>query len=99
MLANRHCIIPAEYIHEWREEDGEKQPCLFARQDGKPLMLVGIGIGPKSKENEVPSFAILTDEPNESVSPCHDRMPVAVIDPEKWLDLDSLTLPPSFIQS
>ncbi|WP_080667339.1 SOS response-associated peptidase family protein [Bradyrhizobium pachyrhizi] len=38
MLANRHCIIPAEYIYEWREEDGEKQPCLFARQDGKPLM-------------------------------------------------------------
>ncbi|KRR06463.1 hypothetical protein CQ12_16685 [Bradyrhizobium jicamae] len=42
MLANRHCIIPAEGVYEWREEDGAKQPCLFARNDGKPLMFAGI---------------------------------------------------------
>jgi putative SOS response-associated peptidase YedK len=37
----------------------------------------------------VPSFAILTDEPNELVAPYHDRMPVVLADPERWLDLDS----------
>jgi putative SOS response-associated peptidase YedK len=30
------------------------------------------------KGEAVPSFAILTDEPNELVAPYHDRMPVAV---------------------
>jgi putative SOS response-associated peptidase YedK len=35
-----------------------------------------------------PSFAILTDEPNELVAPYHDRMPVLLDDPQKWLDPD-----------
>ena len=34
----------------------------------------------------MPSFAILTDEPNELVAPYHDRMPVVIDDPERWLD-------------
>jgi putative SOS response-associated peptidase YedK len=37
----------------------------------------------------VPSFAILTDEPNELVAPYHDRMPVVLEDPEKWLKPES----------
>ena len=42
-----------------------------------------------SKVEIVPSFAILTDEPNELVAPYHDRMPVVLGDVEGWLDLDS----------
>ena len=38
------------------------------------------------KGDTIPSFAILTDEPNELVSPYHDRMPVVLEHPEKWLD-------------
>lgn len=38
------------------------------------------------KGDTVPSFAILTDEPNELVAPYHDRMPVVLEDPENWLD-------------
>jgi putative SOS response-associated peptidase YedK len=37
----------------------------------------------------VPSFAILTDEPNEVVVPYHDRMPVVLGDVERWLSLDT----------
>ncbi len=38
------------------------------------------------KEDKIPCFAILTDEPNELVAPYHDRMPVALANPEVWLD-------------
>ena len=38
------------------------------------------------KGNIVPSFAILTDEPNELVAPYHDRMPVVLEDPQRWLN-------------
>jgi putative SOS response-associated peptidase YedK len=86
MLANRHCIIPAEGFYEWREEDGKKQPYYFARKDGQPIMFAGIWDYSDVKGDTVPSFAILTDEPNKLVAPYHDRMPVVLDDPDKWLE-------------
>ena len=41
------------------------------------------------KGDTVPSFAILTDEPNELVAPFHDRMAVVLDDPEAWLETDT----------
>jgi putative SOS response-associated peptidase YedK len=89
MLSSRHCVIPAEGFYEWRDEDGAKQPYLFARKDGKPLMLAGIWDWSDVKGDKVPSFAILTEEPNELIASYHDRMPVVVKDGEKWLDPDT----------
>ena len=89
MLANRRCVIPAEGFYEWREEEGLKQPYFFARKDGKPLMLAGIWDYSNVKGDAVPSFAILTDEPNALVAPYHDRMPVVLDDVETWLDPDT----------
>jgi len=88
MLANRRCIIPAEGFYEWREENGRKKPYFFARKDGKPLMFAGIWDDSDVKGDVVPSFAILTDEPNELIAPYHDRMPVVLDEIESWLDLD-----------
>lgn len=85
MLGNRHCVIPAEGFYEWREENGTKQPYYFARKDGNPIMFAGIWDYSDVKGDTVPSFAILTDEPNELVAPYHDRMPVVLTNPEEWL--------------
>lgn len=98
MLSNRRCIIPAEGFYEWREEDGVKQPYIFERSDGNLLVLAGIWDWSDVKGDQVPSFAILTDEPNELIAPYHDRMPVALVDPAKWLDVrtsldDAVPLP------
>jgi putative SOS response-associated peptidase YedK len=89
MLANRRCVIPAEGFYEWREEDGLKQPYFFARKDGKPVMFAGIWDYSEVKSETVPSFAILTEEPNELVAPYHDRMPVVLADVEPWLDVET----------
>jgi putative SOS response-associated peptidase YedK len=89
MLANRRCVIPAEGFYEWREEEGLKQPYFFARQDGKALMFAGIWDYSDVKGDVVPSFAILTDEPNALVAPYHDRMPVILDTLEQWLDVDT----------
>ena len=86
MLANRHCVMPAKGFYKWREEDGMKQPYFFARKDGRPLMFAGFCDYSMVKGDAVPSFAILTDEPNELVTPYHDRMPVVLDDSETWLD-------------
>jgi putative SOS response-associated peptidase YedK len=89
MLANRRCIIPAEGFYEWREENGRKQPYLFARADGRPLMFAGIWDYSDVKGEAIPSFAILTDEPNALLALYHDRMPVVLAEPGAWLDLDT----------
>jgi len=89
MLANRRCVIPAEGFYEWREEGGNKQPYFFHRKDGKPLMFAGIWDYSEVKGDAVPSFAILTDEPNALVAPYHDRMPVVLDDVAGWIDLDT----------
>src|SRR6516164_685966 len=45
---------------------------------GKAVMFAGIWDYSDVKGEAVPSFAILTDEPNELVAPYHDRMPVVL---------------------
>jgi putative SOS response-associated peptidase YedK len=87
MLTKRHCVIPAEGFYEWREEEGNKQPYFFERKDGKPILFAGIWDYSDVKGDKVASFAILTDEPNELVASYHDRMPVALDNPEEWLDV------------
>lgn len=89
MLANRRCVIPAEGFYEWREEGGTKQPYFFARKDCKPLMFAGLWDYSDVKGDVVPSFAILTDEPNALVAPYHDRMPVVLDEVEPWLNVDT----------
>ena len=101
LIANRRCVIPAEGFYEWREEEGKKQPYFFYRKDGKPVMFAGIWDMSDVKGDQVPSFAILTDSPNELVAPYHDRMPVVLDDPNTWLQkserpLDAIrALPPA----
>jgi putative SOS response-associated peptidase YedK len=51
-------------------------------------MFAGIWDYSEVKGDVVPSFAIVTDEPNELVAPYHDRMPVVLDDVEGWLDSD-----------
>ena len=85
LLANRRCVIPAEGFYEWREEEGKKQPYFFYRKDNKPILFAGIWDMSEVKGDQVPSFAILTDEPNELVAPYHDRMPVVLDDHKSWL--------------
>jgi hypothetical protein len=67
-------VIPAEGFYEWREDHGKKQPYFFARKDGKPVMFAGIWDYSDVKGEAVPSFAILTDEPNECDLWCDNRL-------------------------
>jgi len=88
-FAKRHCIIPASGFFEWEETPGGKQPWMFFRRDGEPLLFAGLwdhwaqgGQGP------LESAAILTTSPNGVLARLHDRMPV-ILDPEAaeaWLE-------------
>ncbi len=87
LMAKSRCAIPVEGYYEWREEEGEKQPYLFTRNDGNVMWLAGLW--DQSVDKEQHEFVIITGEPNSLSSPIHDRMPCIIdnTDIERWLDV------------
>ena len=86
---SRRCLIPADGFYEWKTIGGKKQPMYFTMNDGAPFALVGLWERWEGPDGTViESCTTLTTEPNEVVSPIHDRMPV-ILPPEAyalWLD-------------
>ncbi len=83
----RRCVIPAQGFYEWKEENGKKQPYYFDRNDGEIILFAGLWEHATIDGESITSFSILTGEPNQLVSPYHDRMPVITTAPKSWLDL------------
>jgi putative SOS response-associated peptidase YedK len=69
------CLIPATSFMEWgkgRDRDGKRQRHWFACSDQPVFAFAGVW-----KDSEVPSFAVLTCEPNAALRHVgRDRMPV-----------------------
>lgn len=86
LASSGRCLIPATGFYEWREEGGRKQPYHFRLRSGNPFMFAGLW---RAGENGSECL-ILTTEPNEVVSPYHDRMPAILReeDLEAWLLLE-----------
>lgn len=88
----RRCVIPATGFYEWRQIGGRKLPMYFYRLDGRLLGLAGLWEAWRSPDgNVIQSVTIITTEPNELVSPVHNRMPVILRDDrvDLWLDHSS----------
>lgn len=87
---NGRCVIPASGFFEWEKiPGGGRQPWIFSRADGEPLLLAGLWEAWSSPSGErLESCAIVTTTPNERLARIHDRMPVVLEerDCELWLD-------------
>lgn len=96
----RRCIIPADGFFEWKKVPGQKakQPMYIHRTDGEPMAFAGLwelwrppdggkdGHATTSDESTwIRSCTIITGEPNETMEPIHDRMPV-MLPPSAWRD-------------
>ncbi|MGM0169057.1 hypothetical protein IGI39_003374 [Enterococcus sp. AZ135] len=77
------CVFPMTGFYEW---NADKEKFLFT--DGGKVMYVA---GFYRMHENVAESIIMTTEPNSTVSPIHDRMPLIIekYDIDKWvLDLD-----------
>jgi putative SOS response-associated peptidase YedK len=91
----RRCIVPADGFFEWKKIPGQKtkQPMYMHRPDDEPFAFAGLWElwRPKGEDGSysddestwVRSCTIITGEPNETVAPIHDRMPV-MLPPSAW---------------
>jgi len=94
-LRQRRCLVPCTGFYEWKKIEGgtksrpKKQPHYIRMQDERVFALAGLWDRWQSPDGEtIESYTILTTEPNESIQPLHDRMPV-IVDPDDydlWLD-------------
>jgi putative SOS response-associated peptidase YedK len=87
----RRCLVVADGFYEWQKQDGGKQPYFIHLADGRPFAFAGLWeLWKGPDEAIVQSCTLLTTEPNELMSPLHNRMPV-ILHPRDyglWLDLD-----------
>jgi putative SOS response-associated peptidase YedK len=95
----RRCIIPADGFYEWKKIPGQKtkQPYFIHRVDDEPLAFAGLwevwrpSDGTARDAEPLRTCTIITGQPNETVAPIHDRMPV-ILPPsawDGWLDPDN----------
>jgi putative SOS response-associated peptidase YedK len=84
----RRCLVPATGFYEWQKLEKRKQPHFIAMRDGQPFAFAGLWESWHSPDGSaLESCTILTTDPNEVMSPLHNRMPVIVApaDYAQWL--------------
>lgn len=89
LLRDRRCLVPADCYYEWKETPSGRIPYCFRMASGEPFCFAGLwDIWHEGQADAIPSFALLTTEPNERAATVHDRMPVIVQtkDYRRWLD-------------
>lgn len=90
--ANRPCLVLSSGFYEWKQSNGgSKQPYRIHRSDGRPFAMAGLWEPPATEARTSPTMTILTTDPNDTVAPIHDRMPVVLRhdDVSDWLTGDA----------
>lgn len=91
---SRRGIMPADLFYEWQTLAGQKvkQPWCIRMADDRPFAMAALWERwvPKAQPDADPllTCCIITTDPNSTMVPLHDRMPVILheADYEEWLD-------------
>jgi len=90
----RRCLIPADGFFEWRRNENGKVPIWMHLPDEELFAFAGIWASYEPRGGEpIVSCSIVTTQPNDTVRPIHDRMPV-ILSPDAeadWLAQDAST--------
>ena len=88
----RRCLVLADGFFEWRRDGKQKIPTYIFLKSKEPFAFAGLWETWKAADGEVvKSCTIITTEPNEFVSPIHNRMPVILSGETEALWLDPMT--------
>jgi putative SOS response-associated peptidase YedK len=80
--AGHRCLVVADGYYEWRDSD--KQPFAVALGNRGPMTFAGLWDLWRAPDGKpLKSFAIVTTQANELLTPLHDRMPV-LLTPDCW---------------
>jgi putative SOS response-associated peptidase YedK len=95
LLSRRRCLVLADSFYEWQQTatgtKGPKTPHRILLRNEQPFAFAGLWDewADRSTGEVVPTFTIITTEPNELMARLHNRMPVILPDRAAelaWLD-------------
>lgn len=90
MRHHKRCLVVSDGFYDSQKDGKKRIPMFFSLYDRETFCYAGLWSRWKSADGLTvyDSYAILTVEPNELVSPIHHRMPVILHkqDEAKWLD-------------
>ncbi|WP_045690102.1 SOS response-associated peptidase [Hymenobacter sp. AT01-02] len=91
LLQRRRAIIPADGFYEWQATTNGKIPHRILRRDEEVFAFAGLWDEwlDRTTGEVLPTFTIITTEPNDLMAPIHNRMPVILKDRNAelaWLD-------------
>jgi len=93
LLQRRRCLVLADSFYEWQQTapKGAKTPHRILLRDEQPFAFAGLWDewADRSTGEVIPTFTIITTEPNDLMAKLHNRMPVILPGREAelaWLD-------------
>ena len=85
LFRKQRCLIPADGFYEWKMVNDRKYPFLFTLKDKRPFTFAGLWEQWRDREgNIIKSCTLITTTPNSLVAQYHDRMPVILVDENRW---------------
>lgn len=89
-IESQRCIVPFDGFYEWKREGKEKIPYYITTTNTDIFSVAGMWEKWRSSTGEdIYSFTILTQGPNELMENIHDRMPAILLPDQEstWLDM------------
>ena len=82
LIKNFRCVVIADGFYEWKNEEKNKIPYYFLREDKKTIYIAGI-----YENNE---FCLITQQASKNINEIHHRQPVILneIDVNRYLNLE-----------
>ncbi len=98
-IRERRCLVPFDAFYEWKKIGSNKIPYRIERKDQTLFSLAGIWeIWKNDKGEDVFSFSVITQAPNELMKDIHDRMPAILLPAQEALWLDKKVSPEAAIE-
>ena len=88
----QRCLVPADGFYEWEKAETGKIPQYIRLRQGSLFAFAGLWeYWQQPDGSPLHTYTIITTEPNVTVKPIHDRMPV-ILNPDReddWLNPDN----------
>ncbi len=89
ILKTNRCLVPCSGFYEWKKNDKSKVPYYIGLKNSKIFCLAGLyDTWTDSDGNDLKTFTIITTQPNNTLKPIHNRMPVILHQEfeDQWLN-------------
>jgi len=94
LLKDKRCLVPATGFYEWKKEGTRKIPFYLHLKHDPLFAFAGLyDIWNNPAGQGLHTYTIITTEPNDLMTPIHNRMPAILKreDEDRWLSGNALT--------